>query len=91
MDPFAYQIHADARPDRRDIPGTQQFHDCRKRIQNIFLGNDHFRMLAADVIRDHARILQIDSIDIHADGKGADRVLQHLLRDRTDQGRVKAA
>ena len=63
----------------------------RKGAQHILLGDDHFRVLAADILGHHARIFQVDRIHIHADGKGLDRLFQLVLRDGADQRRIQAA
>ena len=48
-------------------------------------------MVAADEVGDLAGIFQIDGVDVHADGEGADLLAQGLCRDGTHQGAVQAA
>ena len=46
-------------------------------------------MVCADVVRDLTCILEVDRIDIHTDRIGLDRLLQKLLRNRTDERGVE--
>ena len=48
-------------------------------------------MVTADIVRDHTGVLQVNGVDIHADGKGADRLIQHFLGNGADQGGIQTA
>ena len=91
VDPFAHQIHADGGADRGDVPGAQELHNRGQGFDHILFGDDDLRMLAADIIRRHPRVLEVNGVDVHADGEGADRMRQHLLGDGADQGGIQTA
>lgn len=48
-------------------------------------------MLRTDIICYHAGVLQIDGIDIHTDGEGADRMGQEFLGYGADEGGIQTA
>ena len=91
MDPFADQVHADGGADGGDVPGAQELHDGGQGLQHVLFGDDDFGVVRADIIRDLAGIFQVDGVDIHADGEGADGMREDFLRDCADKGGIQAA
>ena len=87
---LAYQIHADAGPDRRDIESTQQLDHRFQRIQHLFSGDDDLSMVAADEVRDLSGIFQIDGILTHTNGEGLNGLAAFPCRNGTNKGRIQS-
>ena len=71
---FADQVHSHARPDRRDIEGTQGRDDLAERSQHDVLIDDDLVMVAADEVGHLFRVLQVDRVFVHSYGKCLDRM-----------------
>ena len=82
------QVHTHARADRRDIEGTQRRDDFPQRSQHDVLVDDDLVMVASDVVSHFLRVLQVDRVFVHSDGKCLDRMPQKFRRDRAYQGTV---
>ena len=91
VDVLAHQVHADGRADGGDVVGAQKLHHMGQRLQHVLRGDDHVGVVALKVIGHHAGVLEVDGVLRHADGKGADGLIQKPCRDRADQRTVKAA
>ena len=90
-DVLADQVHADAGADGGDVVGAQQLHHRLQRVQHVLLADDDLGVVAADEVGHLAGVLQVDGVDIHADGEGADLLAQGLGRDGAHQGAVQTA
>ena len=91
VDVFAHQIHTDGGPDGGNIEGAQQLHHMGQGFQHIVLGDDHLRVVGADVVRHLAGVLQVDGVQVHADGEGLDGLLGQPGRHGADQTGIQAA
>ena len=91
VDVLAHQVHADARADGGDVPGAQQLDHRRQRLQHVLFGDDDLGVFTADVVGHHPGVFQVDGVDVHADGEGADGVGERLLRDGAHQRGIQPA
>ena len=91
MDVFAHQIHADGGADGGDIVGAQQRHHLRQGLQHILLRDNNLGVLSPQVVRHLLGILQIDGVNIHADGEGLDGLFQIPGRHGAHQAGIQAA
>ena len=68
---FADEIHAHGGTDRRYIEGFKSFYYLFKTVEHELFVDINFGVLAADVVGDHAGVLQIYGVLAHAHGEGA--------------------
>ena len=88
---LAAQVHAEACPDGCNVPCSQQTDDFVQRREHILPRHVKRRVLSPDVIGGDLRILQVNGIQVHADGKGADLSAEELCRNRADQAGIQPA
>ena len=69
-----------------------------KRCDDFFEGREHFLprhrdfgVLGADIVRDLPRVFKVDGVLLHADGEGADGLLEGARPDGADEGTVQPA
>ena len=91
VDVLAHQIHTNGSTDGGNIIGSQQRHHVRQCCQHILLGDNHLGVVSPQVIRHLLGIFQVDGIDVHANGKGADGLFQVSRRHGTHQAGIQAA
>ena len=91
VDPLAEQVHSHGGPDRRDVVGPQRVDDLLERRDHLVPRHEHFVVLAPDILRDFPRVLEVDRVLVHPDGKSPDRPAQHPRRHAAHQRRVQPA
>ena len=91
VDGLAQQVHAHAGADGGDVPGAQQADDLFQTVDDHVPVDDDLVVLAAQIFSGLARILQVDGVGVHADGKGADGLVQLLGGNGAHQRGIQTA
>ncbi len=91
VDGLADQIHPHGGPDGGDVKGAQQGHHLLQAAEDDFPVDNDLRVVGVEVIRRLPGVFQVDGVLAHADGKGADGLVQFLCGNGADQGGIQAA
>ena len=91
MDGLAAEVHAETGADGGDVPGAEQPDDFLQCGQNLVSGHMKRGMLRPDIVRGDPGILEVDGVEIHADGEGTDLPAEKLGGDGADQAGIQAA
>ena len=68
----AAQIHAQACPNGRNIPGAEQPDNLVECVKHFFPAHMKCSVFCPDVVCGDLRVFQVDGVKIHANGKGSD-------------------
>ena len=91
VDGLAHQVHADGGPDGGDVPGAQQADHLRQGLDHVVPGDDDLGVVGVEILGHLAGIFQVDGVLVHADGEGADGLVQDAGGHGAHQGAVQTA